>query len=132
MQDTLGERMMLNIADDNRDGSVDTADVVEPALVAASAFADTYLAAYLPITSVPGVLREAVIMIAAQNIRLVRDLGTDDSKLAYQNAVAWLKLVAAGTVTLPDGSGGTVEDPGEPDLEAGDRVWTRTHSRGVF
>jgi phage gp36-like protein len=133
MQKAIGLSVLLLIADDNADGVVDTTTVVDPALAAASSFADTFLHAYLPIDIVPDVLRDATVMIAAQMIRLPRDQSTDDSALAYKNAVDWLKLVANGTVILPGGSSETVDDdPGSPELYAEERVWTRTTGAGVF
>lgn len=127
----LSSGVMLLIADDDDDEVVDTVAVVDPALSAASSFADTFLTAYLPITTVPDVLRDAVIDITAQNLRLPRGIGTDDSKLMYDNAVRWLTRVADGTAVLP-GASDDGEDPGEPEMFANDRAWTRTLSRGVF
>jgi phage gp36-like protein len=125
MTTTIGSATMLLIADDNNDGTVDTSAIVTPALTSASSFADTYLAAYLPITTVPDVLREAVIMIAAQNIRLPRDKSTDDSALAFKNAVDWLTKIANGTASLPGADGDDDTDPGDPEIDAGDRIWSR-------
>ena len=131
MSDQVGAPALLLIADDNADGTVDTSTVVTPALAAASSFADTFLAAYLPITTVPDVLRDAVVAIAAQGIRLPREQGTDDSALAYKNAVDWLKMVASGTAQLP-GQSSDETDPGDPELFAADRVWTRATGSRLF
>lgn len=131
MESALGLQTLTLIADDARSGSYDAVGVVTPALASASSFADGYLSAYLPITTIPDVLRDAVIMIAAQNIRLPRDKGTGDSEKAYKNAVDWLKKIAGGDAVLPGYSADTL-DPGEPELYANDRAWTRTLSRGVF
>jgi len=132
MENTLGESVLILISDDDGDGDADVATVVEPALSAASSFADTFLDDYLPITVVPEVLREAVIAIAAQNIRLPRDKGTDDSKTAYNNAVKWLEKVASGLAVLPGAAGESTEDPGAPEIYAEDRVWTRSTGARVF
>jgi phage gp36-like protein len=132
MSDKVSAPVLVLISDDNGDGVADLSTVVEPALAAASSFADTFLDDYLPILVVPDVLRDAVISIAAQYIRLPRDKGTDDSKLAYDNAVKWLTLVSTGTAVLPGAPGASTEDPGSPEIEAAERVWTRSTGSRVF
>lgn len=135
---TLGEvqvrvslAMLQDVADDNSDGAFDTG-VVLAALDSASSLADGYIAAYLPLPSVPHALRDAVIDIAMQSIRLPRDKGTEDSEKAYKAAMAWLKDVQDGTALLfPKPSDGIV-DPGDPDIVSESRQWTMRAASRVF
>lgn len=134
MTAALGENVLLLIADHDSDGSIDS-DVVTSALDRASSFMAGFLSAYaIDPGDIPEALERACYDIAAQQIRLGRDQGTDDSKLAYDNAISWLKLIANGTVTLdaPTAEDDGVIDAGDPQVIAETRLWSRSTMGGVF
>jgi phage gp36-like protein len=105
--------------------------VVVRALGEASALADTYLTAYLPITTVPDVLRRAVVDISIHRMRSGRDLSTEDSRRAYDEAIQWLRDVSMGKASL-----GLPESPElsvtAPEFMVQPRLWTRDTGRRVF
>ena len=144
--DRYGESSVVLSSDRNRDQDLDSTALAR-AIVDAEGEIDSYLATVytLPLTgvtdiaepeantSVPNVLRRIAADVAVY--RVAADYGgalTDEKRRRYEDAIAWLKLVAAGTVLL----GGTVT----PTLTAGfgvsvesnERIFTRTTSRGLL
>lgn len=71
---------------------------VDNAIVAAGALIDGYLAGRyaLPLSPVPASLPQQAEAIA--RYRLMGDAATEQARLDYQDAIAWLKDVAAGRV----------------------------------
>ena len=132
ISNTIGAATLLKIADFNRDGTVD-ADAVTLALAEASSFADTYLAAYLPITTVPDVLRKHVVSIAVHYLRAPRDNTTEDSRRMFAEALDWLESVASGDAVLPS-PGGAAPDTSAtaPVLVAEERLFTMSTLRGIL
>ena len=136
----LGADTLRAIADHDGDSVVDDA-VVERALEEASAFALTFVPAdlvpYIDPLAVPQAMRRAVVFIAQHYLRQARDQSTDDSRAAYADALAWLKLLAAGTVKLvgvvvpePPVAGGY--DAADPEAEGQPRMWNRRSASRVF
>jgi phage gp36-like protein len=130
----IGDDTLRAIADHNGDHVIDDA-VVLRALEEASALADTYLDDELPVPSpTPPALRRAVVDIAVNYLRSARDAGTDDSRLAYQGAISWLKSISDGKATLsptPASTAGVV-DAGDPEAVGRGRLWTDARARRVF
>jgi phage gp36-like protein len=89
-----------------------------PPIAAASAKVDSYLRQQyvLPLTRVGQDIREATAVIAAYRILSVRGLKPGENpedaniRLQYEDTLAWLKLVAAGSVA-PDVDDSDVESP---------------------
>lgn len=85
---------------------IDTADL-DSALASASSEADSYLAKVytLPITAWGDALRMHVAAMAAYSVMAVRGFdpsGTDDVlRQRRDDAIAWLKMLAAGEITDP-------------------------------
>lgn len=131
VENAISVAMLRLIADHDDDGAVN-ASVVSAALSEASALAETYLAAYLPVSPVPDVLRRAVVDIAIELMRRGRNQSTDDSKEAYKAAIQWLRDVSAGKAVLGAPSPAGVIDPGDPQLVAEPRAWSRSTSFGVY
>lgn len=83
------------------------AEKIKPAIEGASDVADSYLRAryVLPLLSWGNDLRRMVAIIAAYDLIVVRGynprggVGEDQLRLRYEDALAWLKLVAQGTVS---------------------------------
>lgn len=93
----LGDTGAILISD--RDGSGESdPGVVAAALAGASSTADSYIAKWLPLSEVPLVLRDHVLAIATY--RLANDAQTEDMRRRYEDAIAWLRDVSKGLVSL--------------------------------
>lgn len=129
---SVGTDVLNAVADLDDDGVFDSA-VVTDALAKADEIVDSYLSAYLPLSSpiAPSVV-DAVVAIAMQKLRGHRDEVTENSRQHYEDAMAWLKAIANGTAVLPGATDSSGDDPGAPEVVAADRVWTRETGRMVF
>jgi phage gp36-like protein len=113
---------------DRVDGETIDDTVVARALEDADGLINGYLQSRyaLPLASVP-----ATIVAIACNIaryQLFEDHVTEIVRKRYEDAIAWLKDVAAGKVSLGlDGSGDETEtESGTVDFDANDRVFNTT------
>lgn len=125
IENAIGLQKLVDISDFDDNGTVDAASVTR-ALDEATSLVDTFLSAYLPITTVPEVLRRAVVDIAIHRLRVGRDNTTGDSRLAYQQALDWLAAVAKGNASLPSTGSASSVLVSAPVLEAEDRLMTRS------
>lgn len=129
----VSEATLTLIADIDGDGvAEDTA--IDAALSEASSIADTYISQYLPLPSVPNALKRAVIDIALQLMRTPREQSTEDSRLAYANAMSWLRDISTAKAQLFPNSP-TVDpelEPTAPEVVAECREWTRGTGRRLF
>lgn len=131
MEDLLGERTYLEAADRDGDGIADS-DAVAAALTKASSMADSYLARWLPIDSAddaPEVLKDAVIRIA--HYQLTGQTGNEETRLRYEDAIRWLRDVAAGKASLGIAPADTAW-VGSPDFTTVDRAFSRSSLKGVL
>jgi phage gp36-like protein len=110
----LGADELAALADYDGDGSADP-EVVEQAIRSAGALVDSYLGVRfavpvaLPGGGCPEVLTTRAVNLAVYFLRLGRDSVTEDARAQYEDDVAWLREVVAGTVSLgvePAPSGG--------------------------
>ena len=97
LTDYLGLADLIAISDRDLSGEVD-ADAISAALADASSTADSYLAPWLPLAAVPLVLRRHTMAIATYS--LANNAQTDDHRRRYEDAIAWLRDVAKGVVSL--------------------------------
>ncbi len=98
-----GEAELIQLTDTDNLGSIDYS-VLDPVIARAEAEINSYLTAYLPLASIPANL----VYIACDITRyhLYGDMVTDRIKTLYEQALAYLKLVAAGKIPLgPDVTG---------------------------
>lgn len=99
--DRYGERELIEVADRDEppSGAPDPA-IVQRALDDAAAEIDGYLAAKYPtpLASVPAAVLGVACVIA--RYRLHDDRGTERIRTDYEDAVRWLKDVAAGRAVL--------------------------------
>lgn len=100
--------------------------VVDKALSDADDAMNAYLASRysLPLAVVPGILKRFACDIA--RYFLYEDKPTEQVQKRYDDALAWLKDVAAGKASIGvDGSGAAPESAGGAEVDAGERVFTR-------
>lgn len=98
MRELIGERAFLEAADRDQDGSADL-DAVASALEKASSVADSYIARWLPLqVAPPEALKDAVIRIA--HYQLTGETGNEETRRRYDDAIGWLRDVAAGRASL--------------------------------
>lgn len=96
----------------DRDGTgVEDDDRILAALDDASAEADSYIGARydIPVTTSPRLVQ---VTCAIARYRLHEDRATEQIRQDYEDAVKWLRDVAAGKATLPAVSSGTVTSSG--------------------
>jgi phage gp36-like protein len=113
MLESISEDDLIDITDDDDAGIIDT-DAVDRAIADADAEINTYCAVQydVPFATVPAMVRKIAVDIAVYNLYSRRRGAPDDRKERYNNAIALLKSVAAGTVSLgvdtpsPDDDGG--------------------------
>ncbi len=101
----IGAADLAALADYDGDGDAD-ADVVERAVRSADALMDSYLGVKfaVPVALAGGGCPEALtaraVSLAIYFLRLGRDSVTEDARAQYEDDVAWLREVVAGTVSL--------------------------------
>jgi phage gp36-like protein len=96
-----GQRFLDDLAD--RDGNGDTdGPSVDLALELASSEIDSYVSVRYPtpLLTVPGLVRSAAINIAVYQLASDGLGRTEDIRKRYEDAIAWLKLVAKGSANL--------------------------------
>lgn len=130
--DRYGENALLDLADRDNDGVIDT-DVVEQAIVDASELIDSYLAKRyaLPLQSTPAPLKR---ICGDMVLYLLSGDGTvtDEKRKRYEDALKFLKALADGTASL----GAALEQDsansvGQVEMESSPRLFSRKTMRGV-
>ncbi|MFW6087002.1 MAG: phage protein Gp36 family protein [Myxococcota bacterium] len=130
MEGLIGTRAYREAADRDLDGSADSA-AVDAALAKASSVADSYITKWLPLPGdPPEALKDAVIRIA--HYQLTGETGNEETRKRYEDAIQWLRDVAAGKASL--GIPPTPEETsaGAPELSASARQMSRDSLRGVL
>lgn len=99
--DRYGEDQLLLLTDRNGDDVSDD-DVIDRAVADAGAEIDTYLAAKytLPLPTIPSVLVRLCVDIVMYRLAASADLGTDERRKRYEDAIAVLKRISKGEVSL--------------------------------
>jgi len=120
--DLYGEEFLLLVAE--RDGEGDlagaaTAAAIEDACAQASSEADSYIGARypVPVHPAPRALQIHVINMAVHHLAATADRMTEQIRQRYEDALRWLKDVAAGRAGLgtADGGAATAGEGGNPD-----------------
>lgn len=126
--DRYGEEELIQLTDRDAVAAID-ADVVAKALSDADEVIDGYIGSRvsLPLASVPAVLVRVASDIARYFLH--SDAPTEQVRTAYKDAIAWLKDVAAGRVSL--GDNGTASAPAGETIEiiGDDRIFSRSRMR---
>lgn len=123
LEDAYGADEMLQLADRDRDGVAD-AGFIDAALNRADSLIDGYLAGRyaLPVAPVPPVLTATACDLA--RYWLYDDAAPDRVRQAFEDAIAWLKDVAAGKVLLQLPAAEAGISAGSPDWDAPARMFT--------
>jgi phage gp36-like protein len=107
IQTRLGNATYVQLADDNGDGTADTA-VVDEARVAAEGELESYLAVRhaVPVdlsvhAELAGLLKSAALELAEYRLRLRRPPVSEDALRRREQIVEWLRGIASGLVMLP-------------------------------
>lgn len=95
----FGQAEILQLSDRDSDGDPD-ANVLERALATADGEINSYLSVRyaIPLPLVPQIVRDKACDIA--RYRLQDDTPTDEARQRYEDAIEWLKSVAAGRALL--------------------------------
>lgn len=125
--DRFGEEELVQLTDraEPPAGEID-ATVIGKALADADDAVNGYLAARyeVPLASPPLILKRTACDIA--RYYLYEDRVTEAVRKRYEDAVAYLKDAAAGKVALGvDALGEAPVDPGGPQVDAGDRTFSK-------
>jgi phage gp36-like protein len=96
-----GERFLVSISDRNRDGQSDDVSI-NRALDDAEELINSFLGAEydLPLSPVPPVLRNCCVDMAVYQLCITHDKLTDEKTKRNEQCLAWLALIAEGTIVL--------------------------------
>ncbi len=125
MIDRFGSKELIELTDHSNLGTID-ATVLGRALDDASSEIDGYLATSytLPLTTIPTVINRLAADMA--RFYLCGDRVTTAAQARYTNAIAFLRAVANGTVTLGvDATGVKAPEEGGALTSAATRVFTQ-------
>jgi phage gp36-like protein len=115
--DRLGEDEVHVLADRDRDGELDT-EAIDDAAADAAAEIDAYIGARYTVPLVDPIPRVILRIAIDMTVYRLADIGgiggTDARRQRYEDAVALLKRLASGDITL--GVGG---DDGNGDIDSG-------------
>jgi phage gp36-like protein len=126
ISESYGDRILLIVADRKKRGIVDT-EAVTRALDSASAEIDSYLGIRyktLPLPNPSEMLKTCCMDIAIYRMSPNETALTDEIRKRYDDAIAWLKLVAKGDVSAQSAAastsltGGTPSGPTQPGTGA--------------
>jgi phage gp36-like protein len=133
LEDRNGEANVLLVADRDGDGSVDT-EAVNNALSDSTEEIDSYVGVKydLPLVSVPPILERICCDITMYRLAYDASSLTEEIRQRYDDALAWLKKLAEGKVTL-----GLDDEPESVSMNVQTsninqvRLFTRTTMRGL-
>lgn len=112
-----GPEILDAVADRDRSGRRNEL-AIQAALDSASAEIDTYIGNRYttPLDSVPPYIRQVCVDITVYRLALDVAPRTEEMRLRYQDAIAYLKAVSEGKIDLP-----ITEDPNDP-VDGGNSV----------
>jgi phage gp36-like protein len=101
VDDLYGTDLLVRVADYNRDGVPDQ-DVIDRGLQASDEICNAYLSSQysLPVSPVPGVVKNCAIDIAVYKMALGRGARTDEMRVRYEDALSMLDKIATGKIGL--------------------------------
>lgn len=133
LTDRYGATLLLQLADRDRDGAADPA-VIARALADADAEIDGWLASRYPVPVDPPSPRLRALATEIAWYRLHQD-GVDEktpARLAYLDAIAYLRRVSEGAADLPGAGPATLAAPSSGARMTGPgRTFSRSSLRGL-
>jgi phage gp36-like protein len=132
MIDAYGSDAVTLAADRDGDGQAD-AGVIDAALAAATSEMDSYIGAKytLPLNSTPAVLTDKCVDIALYRLSQRPGAMTDEIKDRFEKALAWLRDVSRGVVSLGVDPSPPSQGGGGVQLVSGPRRFTRDTLKGA-
>lgn len=127
----FGELEVIQVTDRLHQGLVNL-DIANNALLQGSILMDTYLARYTPLAAPVAALVRPCCDIARYYLCGASTQMTMEIENRYDKAIAWLKLVASGTVNLGINSEGAEIEPDSDSVmftNAGNRVFSRDNGK---
>lgn len=131
----IPEQTVINLTDDSGIGVVEQS-AVDAAISDADAEVDSYCAAryQVPFSPVPAVIVKVSVDIAVYNLysRCAEKI-PESREARYKNAIALLKEIAKGVVTLGQvpAPETTPQGSGRPEITSNPRLFTRDTLRGM-
>lgn len=129
LEKQLSPKELIQLTDDDEDDVAD-AGVIEENLANAQAEIDGYLATRytVPLPEVPKLINRLCVDLTLWRLYARRDLITDARRTQHDDAVALLKRLADGTVTLGIAKPPMATPP--PSIVSGARIFTRDSMKG--
>lgn len=129
LEKQLSPKELIQLTDDDEDDVAD-AGVIEENLATAQAEIDGYLATRypVPLPEVPKLITRLCVDLTLWRLYARRDLITDARKTQHDDAIALLKRLADGTVTLGVAQPPPATPP--PSIVSGARIFTRDSMQG--
>lgn len=128
LENAVGSDRYAVLVDRNADGVPDT-DGIDDALEGASSTIDSYIARWLPLSTVPASIRRACVDIA------VHDLGgehvNEQERKRFEDAMRWLRDLARGDASLTGVSPPTSTNP-TLVVDAPAAVFRRESTKGLL
>lgn len=130
----IAEDVLIQLTDDNGLGVVDEAKV-SVAIARADAVIDGYCAKRygVPFSPVPALVRDLSVDMAIYHLYANRQGAPEDRKQRYDDAIAYLKDVSRGLVTLgPDADAETTGEASDnmAEISSSPRIFTRGQLKG--
>ena len=135
MEARFSNRDLVQLSNEDPTATTVNTAVLTTALADASAQIDTYLDARfaLPLADPPAVLTQIAVDIAMYKLQTLRPLADlAGARQRYDDAIAALQKIAAGTMTIGPAADGreAAIAPGSEMLETSRRVFSRRRLRG--
>lgn len=128
LENAVGSDRYAVLVDRDADGVPDT-DGIDDALEGASSTIDSYIARWLPLSTVPASIRRACVDIA------VHDLGgehvNEQERKRFEDAMRWLRDLARGDASLTGASPPTSTNP-TLVVDAPVAVFRRESTKGLL
>lgn len=130
--ESLDYTTLVQLTDDTDVGGIDT-DAVTRAIADADAEIDGYCGKRysVPFATVPDIIRKHSVTIAVKNLFARRRGAPANRRQDYEDAVAFLKGVASGMISLgEDDPDGSPAESNDVQIESADRVFDRDGMTG--
>jgi phage gp36-like protein len=127
----ISSKELISCTDDANAGTVDTS-AVDRAIADADAEIDGYCSGRytVPFSPVPAIIRKLSVDIAVYNVYSRRRGAPESRKQRYDNAIAFLKSISSGEVSLGADDPEPPTQNHQPQFAGNDRIFTRDKMSG--